>query len=151
LTNTNDPTLRWHAHASNNVATVFVQLNKDGLPIARVSQNERSSGYQSLKLSSAGLPRLHAGATYAWQIGMVLKDGRIVTTSATIAYLPLADQAALAKCTDSVCRAAVLADKGYWYDALDALMPDSRPPADDPNAIRLWRRLMDDIGLEGLP
>lgn len=138
-TTRDQPTLYWHLSKPTTGKIEFVVTDASG--VRRIAEHvlarTEGAGIQAVSLGDLDV-RLGPDTDYRWSVALVPETGagtRKVLASGMVRFVPSPEtlKAKLAKSDDS-SRAAIYAEEGYWYDAVDVLVNDLRRGPEGPRA-----------------
>jgi len=148
-----DPTLYWYIPQNRAGAAEFELLNEKEETVYKTQVPlSHQSGVIQITLPSANpVAVLEVGKTYHWYFSLVCdpqdRSGDVITEGWIERSAP---DATLTHRLDKATggdRAALYAEAGIWYDALDTLAELRTLSPNDPTVVRSWNNLLTSVGL----
>lgn len=137
------PILYWQVGATELPAVVTVIVADRIDPVIEIPVGVPAAGLHATALAEHGV-HLRAGVGYQWSVALVADPqarSRDIVASARLVHKPGGPD--LPAGADPRSRLQVLADAGYWYDLMQALLgPDARPKQPE-----IYANLLRDVGL----
>lgn len=155
LTTKSQPTLYWYLSKPANArldVTVISDTEIDPL-LEKVIGIPKSAGIQQLDLAAAGAT-LEPGIEYRWFVSIIPDEeqrSNDIVASGTIEYTaPDADLERRVAGADERERAAVFAENGMWYDAIDSLSRAIEHNPDDASLRAQRAAMLEQVGLNSV-
>jgi hypothetical protein len=152
LTTKSQPTLYWYLSKPANArldVTVINDTDIDPL-LEKVIGVPTSAGIQQLDLAEVGT-KLEPGIEYRWFVSIIPDEeqrSNDIVASGTIEYTaPEAGLESRISTSDEVEQAAVFAENGVWYDAIDSLSRAIEQNPDDASLHALRAAMLEQVGL----
>lgn len=155
LTTRHQPTLYWYLSKPANARLDVTLINDEEIDpvLEKVIGIPESAGIQRLDLATAGT-RLEPGIEYRWFVSIIPDEeqrSNDIVASGTIQYTaPDADLERRVAAADEREQAAIFAENGLWYDAIDALSRAIEHNPDDASLHALRAAMLEQVGLNSV-
>ena len=138
-TTRDQPTLYWHLSKPTTAKIEIAVTDAGGVKriAEHVLMRTDGAGIQALSLRDLNV-KLSPETDYRWSVALVPETGAETMqflASGSVRFVPSPEtlKSKLAKSSDS-SRAAIYAEEGYWYDAVDVLVNNLKRGPDGPRA-----------------
>lgn len=155
LTTNSQPTLYWYLSKPVNARLDVTVINNDEIDpiLEKVIGIPNSAGIQRLDLATAGT-RLEPGIEYRWFVSVTPDEeqrSNDIVASGTIEYTaPDADLERRIAASDEREQAAIFAENGLWYDAIDSLSHAIENNPGDASLRALRAAMLEQVGLNSV-
>jgi hypothetical protein len=155
LTTKSQPTLYWYLSKPANARLDVTVINNDEIDplLEKAIGIPKRAGIQQLDLSEAGT-RLEPGIEYRWFVSIIPDEeqrSNDIVASGTIEYTaPDADLERRIAASDEREQAAIFAENGLWYDAIDSLSHAIENNPDDASLRALRAAMLEQVGLNSV-
>jgi hypothetical protein len=155
LTTNSQPTLYWYLSQPANARLDVTLIRDDQIDplLEKVIGIPKSAGIQRLDLATAGAT-LEPGIEYRWFVSVTPDEeqrSNDIVASGTIQFTaPEADLERRIAAADEREQAAIFAENGIWYDAIDSLSRAIERNPDDANLHALRAAMLEQVGLNSV-
>jgi hypothetical protein len=155
LTTKNQPTLYWYLSKPADARLDVTVINNDEIDplLEKVIGIPKSAGIQRLDLTTAGA-KLEPGIEYRWFVSIMPDEeqrSNDIVASGTIEYTaPDADLESRIAASDEREQAAIFAENGLWYDAIDSISRAIEDNPDDASLRTLRAAMLEQVGLDSV-
>lgn len=152
-TNSASPTLHWRLDGGTAKSVIVTIIGQDAIDpvLEKEVQVDAARPVQTLDLAALGVT-LTPNADYEWSVSVVPDESQRsldAMAGGTLRFVPApADSAARIASAQGVDRAVVLAETGYWYDAM-AVAHGAYAAGSDGRAREAAVALLKQVGLDG--